>query len=64
VKPRLKIAQVNILGTMYSWKLAAHYFRKQPGTEDTDRSFIIRGSMGSYTDSPVSSSLNLKKLQF
>ncbi len=54
VKPALKIAQVNILGTMYSWKLAAHYFRKQPDTEDRDRSFIITGSMGSYTDSPVS----------
>ncbi|KAH7395530.1 short chain dehydrogenase/ reductase [Cadophora sp. MPI-SDFR-AT-0126] len=54
VKPALKIAQVNILGTMYSWKLAAHYFRKQPDTEDRDRCFIITGSMGSYTDSPGS----------
>jgi hypothetical protein len=39
---------------MYTWKLAAHYFRKQPDTEERDRSFIITGSMGSYTDSPVS----------
>ncbi len=53
VKPALMIAQVNILGTMYTWKLAAHYFRKQPDDEERDRSFIITGSMGSYTDSPV-----------
>ena len=45
---------------MYSWKLAAYYFRKQPDTEDRDRSFIITGSMGSYTDSPVSWSEKLE----
>ncbi|PMD37857.1 short chain dehydrogenase/ reductase [Hyaloscypha variabilis F] len=54
VKPALMIAQVNILGTMYTWKLAAHYFRKQPDDVERDRSFIITGSMGSYTDSPGS----------
>jgi hypothetical protein len=53
VKPGLKIAQVNILGMMYNWKIAAHSFRKQLDTEDRDRSFIIMGSIGSYTDSPV-----------
>ena len=40
-------------GTFYTWKLAVHYFRKQPETEDRDRCFVITGSMVAYIDSPV-----------
>jgi hypothetical protein len=53
VKPELNIVNVNLIGTMYTWKLAVHYFRKQPDTEDRDRCFIITGSMVSWIDSPV-----------
>lgn len=56
VKPDLNIVNVNLIGTMYTWKLAVHYFRKQPDTEDRDRCFIITGSMVSWIDSPVSAS--------
>ncbi|KAJ5983094.1 hypothetical protein N7481_005193 [Penicillium waksmanii] len=53
VKPELNIVNVNLIGTMYTWKLAVHYFRKQPDTEDRDRCFIITGSMVSWIDSPA-----------
>ena len=52
-KPDLNIVRVNIDGTFYTWKLAVHYFRKQPETDDRDRCFIITGSMVAWIDSPV-----------
>ncbi|KAK5049528.1 hypothetical protein LTR84_004457 [Exophiala bonariae] len=51
-KPDLNIVKVNMDGTLYTWKLAVHYFRKQPDTEDRDRCFIITGSMVAWIDSP------------
>lgn len=51
-KPNLNIVRVNLDGTLYTWKLAVHYFRKQPDTEDRDRCFIITGSMVAWIDSP------------
>ncbi|OQE27852.1 hypothetical protein PENSTE_c004G02386 [Penicillium steckii] len=53
VKPELNIVNVNLIGTMYTWKLAVHYFRKQPDTQDRDRCFIMTGSMVSWIDSPA-----------
>lgn len=53
VRPELDIVHVNLIGTMYTWKLAVHYFRKQPDTADRDRCFIITGSMVAWIDSPV-----------
>ncbi|TLD28157.1 hypothetical protein PspLS_04292 [Pyricularia sp. CBS 133598] len=52
-KPDLNIVQVNLVGTLYTWKLAVHYFRKQPESADRDRCFIITGSMVAYIDSPA-----------
>ncbi|KAH7029585.1 uncharacterized protein B0I36DRAFT_375036 [Microdochium trichocladiopsis] len=51
-KPDLKILKVNIDGTFYTWKLAVHYFRKQPDVPERDRCFIITGSMVTWIDSP------------
>ncbi|KAI9148727.1 hypothetical protein HJFPF1_10769 [Paramyrothecium foliicola] len=51
-KPDLNIVRVNLDGTFYTWKLAVHYFRKQPVAEDRDRCFIITGSMVAWIDSP------------
>ncbi|KAH8695552.1 hypothetical protein BGW36DRAFT_463120 [Talaromyces proteolyticus] len=51
-KPDLKIIRVNMDGTFYTWKLAVHYFRKQPDNDERDRCFIITGSMVAYIDSP------------
>ncbi|KAI6416958.1 hypothetical protein ACKVWC_008583 [Pyricularia oryzae] len=52
-KPDLNIVNVNLVGTLYTWKLAVHYFRKQPESADRDRCFIITGSMVAYIDSPA-----------
>lgn len=56
-KPDLNIVKVNIDGTLFTWKLATYYFRRQPDNEDRDRCFIMTGSMVAWIDSPVSSSL-------
>ncbi|KAL4734920.1 hypothetical protein BDV11DRAFT_208973 [Aspergillus similis] len=53
VKPKLSIVDVNLTGTLYTWKLAIHYFRRQPDTENRDRCFIITGSMVAWIDSPA-----------
>ncbi|KAI9046036.1 short chain dehydrogenase/ reductase [Aspergillus affinis] len=53
VKPELRIMDVNMTGTLYTWKLAVHYFRRQPNTADRDRCFIITGSMVAWIDSPA-----------
>ncbi|PSR80543.1 hypothetical protein BD289DRAFT_414215 [Coniella lustricola] len=52
VRPDLNIVEVNLRGSLYTWKLAVHYFRQQPDTVDRDRCFIITGSMVAYIDSP------------
>ncbi|KAH8682079.1 hypothetical protein BX600DRAFT_521495 [Xylariales sp. PMI_506] len=51
-KPNLNIVRVNLDGTLYTWKLAVHYFRKQPDVPERDRCFIITGSMVAWIDSP------------
>ncbi|KAJ9646735.1 hypothetical protein H2204_000427 [Knufia peltigerae] len=51
-KPDLNIVHVNLEGTFYTWKLAVHYFRRQPDNEERDRCFIMTGSMVAYIDSP------------
>lgn len=51
-KPDLNIVSVNMHGTLYTWKLAVHYFRQQPEAPDRDRCFVITGSMVAYIDSP------------
>ncbi|KIV80264.1 hypothetical protein PV11_07777 [Exophiala sideris] len=51
-KPDLNIVKVNLEGSLYTWKLAVHYFRQQPDTEERDRCFIITGSMVAWIDSP------------
>ena len=53
IKPGLNIMDVNITGILYTFKLAVHYFRKQPDSIDRDRCFIITGSMTTWIDSPV-----------
>ncbi|KAG5743131.1 hypothetical protein H9Q70_014155 [Fusarium xylarioides] len=56
-KPDLNIVRVNIDGTFYTWKLAVHYFRQQPVSEERDRCFIITGSMVAWIDSPIKSAI-------
>jgi hypothetical protein len=43
-----------MVGTLYTFKLAVHYFRKQPDDLEYDRCFLIMGSLTHYVDSPAS----------
>lgn len=61
VKPDLRIVDVNLKGSFYTWKLAVHYWRKQKESEERDRCFIITGSMVGWIDSPVNSPLSSHK---
>ena len=59
IKPDLRIVDVNLKGSFYTWKLAVHYWRKQEESEERDRCFIITGSMVGWIDSPVCAIVSL-----
>jgi NAD(P)-dependent dehydrogenase (short-subunit alcohol dehydrogenase family) len=48
----LKILEVNLIGSIYTLKLARHYFLKHELTEDRDRCFITLCSLAVYADVP------------
>lgn len=50
VKPDLNIVNTNVTGTLYTFKLATHWFRKQ---KDRGGCFIMTGSLNAWIDSPV-----------
>ena len=50
VKPDLKPLNVDLIGVLYTFKLAVHYFRAQPDTPDRDRCFVFKGSLGGILD--------------
>ena len=54
IQPDLKIFDTNSRGTLYTFKLAVHYFRQQPDNEARDRCFMMTGSLNAWIDSPVS----------
>lgn len=61
VKPDLRTVDVNLYGTIYTAKLAMHYFRRQPVDADHDRCLIIKGSIAAYADQPGSPQYNISK---
>lgn len=50
VKPDLSILETNLIGVMYTTKLALHYFSRQPEGPARDRSLIITSSIAGYVD--------------
>ncbi|KAM5347460.1 hypothetical protein ACJ41O_010465 [Fusarium nematophilum] len=52
VKPELKILSVDLIGVIYSLKLARHYFMKHPLDADHDRCFIVNASLVGFLDVP------------
>jgi NAD(P)-dependent dehydrogenase (short-subunit alcohol dehydrogenase family) len=50
VKPDLTILETNLVGVMYTTKLALHYFSRQQGGLDRDRCLIITSSIAGYAD--------------
>ena len=53
-KPSMHIIDINLVGVMYSLKLAIHYFRRSATDTDRDRCFIFGGSIAGYLDNLVS----------
>ncbi|OAL28306.1 hypothetical protein AYO22_03012 [Fonsecaea multimorphosa] len=66
-KPNLKILDINLIGVMYTIKLALFYFRKQynaavaSGQEGIDSSLVLQGSLAGFVDQPGSPQYNASK---
>jgi len=66
-KPDLKILDINLIGAMYTVKLALFYFRKQfnsavaEGAGSIDSSLVLQGSLAGYVDQPGSPQYNASK---
>jgi NAD(P)-dependent dehydrogenase (short-subunit alcohol dehydrogenase family) len=54
IKPRLDCLQVNLVGVIFTLKLAVHHMRNQPESGNRDRCFIFQGSLAVYIDQPGS----------
>ncbi|EXJ70662.1 uncharacterized protein A1O5_05652 [Cladophialophora psammophila CBS 110553] len=52
-EPRLNVLDVNLIGALYTIKLALFYFRKQGSSGQVqDQNLILQGSLAGYTDFP------------
>ncbi|EXJ68958.1 uncharacterized protein A1O5_07890 [Cladophialophora psammophila CBS 110553] len=49
-KPSLHIIDINLVGVLYTFKLAVHYFRRCPQDAHRDRCFIFIGSIAGIVD--------------
>ena len=55
VEPNLSILNINLVGVLYTTKLALHYFRRQhEKNKDVDQVLIMQGSLAGYIDLPGS----------
>ncbi|TLD27923.1 NAD(P)-binding protein [Venturia nashicola] len=52
-EPDLRMAEVNILGVLYTTKLALHYFAKSPSPPE-EKCLILKSSVAGYLDLPNS----------
>ncbi|KIW71883.1 hypothetical protein, variant [Phialophora macrospora] len=54
-EPKLNIVNINLIGVLYTIKLALHYFRRQTALnkgEPLDQVLILQGSLAGYLDLP------------
>lgn len=59
-EPDLRIAQINILGVLYTTKLALHYFAKSP-SQPQEKCLILKSSVAGYLDLPSAPSYQTSK---
>ena len=52
VEPDLSVTTTNLIGVLYTVKLALHYFPRQPEGEDRDRCLLITSSLAGFIDHP------------
>lgn len=50
--PDLGMINVNLIGAIYTAKLAMHYFQLREGEADRDRCLVLQNSLASYVDLP------------
>jgi hypothetical protein len=50
----MHIIDINLVGVLYTFKLAVHYFRRCPQDPQRDRCFIFIGSIAGIVDNLVS----------
>jgi NAD(P)-dependent dehydrogenase (short-subunit alcohol dehydrogenase family) len=50
VKPNLAIVETNLIGALYTTKLALHYFSRQPEGPGRDRCLLMTSSIAGYAD--------------
>ena len=54
-EPKLSIINVNLIGVLYTIKLALHYFRRQNAlnkADPLDQTLVLQGSLAGYLDLP------------
>ena len=61
MKPDLTTLNINLLGVVYTSKLAMHYFHRQESSGSRDRCLILQGSLAGYIDLPGSVQYNASK---
>lgn len=61
VQPDLKILNVDLIGVMYTAKLALHYLPRQPEGPSRDRCLIMTASLAGYLDLPGAPQYNSAK---
>jgi len=52
IEPTLKVLNTNLVGCIYTSKLALHYLTRQPNPEKHDRCLILMSSIAGYCDQP------------
>ncbi|KAI0156999.1 short chain dehydrogenase reductase [Xylariaceae sp. FL1272] len=61
-KPDLRTVETNLMGSLYTAKLAVHYFRRHNAEDSSrDRCLIIKGSLSAYLDQPGFVQYNVSK---
>lgn len=61
IKPSLNILQINLVGVIYTAKLAMFYLPKQPEGEGRDRCLLMTASLAAYVDLTVSPQYSASK---
>jgi NAD(P)-dependent dehydrogenase (short-subunit alcohol dehydrogenase family) len=59
-EPDLRIAQINMIGVLYTTKLALHYFAKSP-LPSAQKCLILKSSLAGYLDIPSAPSYQTSK---
>lgn len=59
LEPDLLELRVNLVGAIYTWKLALHYFSRQP--PGGDYSAIFTSSLAAYADQPMAAQYSASK---